>query len=65
MSLISRIPPSRRGSAALLAVLIGSTGIQTTTAVASTLFEKFHPVSVSGLRMTTAADVLLLSLIHI
>ncbi|MCT1367981.1 DMT family transporter [Kocuria massiliensis] len=60
MSLISRIPPSRRGSAALLAVLIGSTGIQTTTAVASTLFEKFHPVSVSGLRMTTAAVVLLL-----
>ncbi|WP_051687706.1 EamA family transporter [Curtobacterium sp. S6] len=60
MSLVSRIPPSRRGSAALLAVLIGSTGIQTTTAVASTLFEKFHPVSVSGLRMTTAAVVLLI-----
>ncbi|MFI8596419.1 EamA family transporter [Kocuria koreensis] len=60
MSLTERIPRRHRGTTALIAVLIGSTGIQTTSAVATTLFEKFSPVSVSGLRMTTAAVVLLL-----
>lgn len=60
MPLVDRIPPRRRGTAALLAVLVGSTGIQITAAVASTLFDRFNPISVSGLRMTTAALVLLL-----
>ncbi|WP_178945450.1 DMT family transporter [Kocuria sp. TGY1127_2] len=60
MPLVDRISPRHKGTTALLAVLVGSTGIQITAAVASTLFEKFNPVSVSGLRMTTAAVVLLL-----
>lgn len=60
MSLISRIPERHRGTTALVAVLIGSTGIQSMAALATTLFEKVGPVAVSGLRMFTAAVVLLL-----
>ena len=41
MELAERIPKKHRGTAALIAVLIGSTGIQVTTAVATGLFERF------------------------
>lgn len=54
-----RIPRRHRGTAALLAVLVGSTGIQTSAAVATSLFEKFDPTAVSGLRLVTAAVLLL------
>ncbi|OAX62707.1 hypothetical protein A5N15_04460 [Rothia kristinae] len=40
-------------------MLIGSTGIQVTTAVATGLFERFSPPTVSGLRLLTAAVILL------
>ena len=41
-------------------MLVGSTGIQSMAALATTLFDDLGPVAVSGLRMTTAAVVLLL-----
>ncbi|SQC36728.1 Inner membrane transporter rhtA [Rothia kristinae] len=59
MELAERIPKKHRGTAALIAVLIGSTGIQVTTAVATGLFERFSPPAVSGLRLLTAAVILL------
>ncbi|WP_058743618.1 EamA family transporter, partial [Rothia kristinae] len=59
MELAERIPKKHRGTAALIAVLIGSTGIQVTTAVATGLFERFSPPTVSGLRLLTAAVILL------
>lgn len=59
MAPAERIPQHRRGTVALLAVMVGSTGIQTTSAVASTLFDRFGPLAVSGLRMVTAALLLL------
>ena len=59
MELAERIPQKHRGTAALIAVLIGSTGIQVTTAVATGLFERFSPPAVSGLRLLTAAVILL------
>lgn len=58
-TLRDRVPRRHRGTVALLAVLVGSTAIQITTAAATGLFERFSPTAVSGLRMLTAAVVLL------
>ncbi|MCP3426266.1 EamA family transporter [Rothia sp. AR01] len=59
MSLTERIPHRHRGTAAVLAVLLGATALQSTAALATTLFERLGPTGVSGLRMLTAAVFLL------
>lgn len=58
--LADRIPQKHRGTIALGLVLIGSTGIQTTTAFVAPLFEHFAPVSITGMRMLIAATFLAL-----
>lgn len=54
----SKIPARHRGTAALLLVIAGSLGIQASTAILSTLFADFSPLTVAGLRMGAAAVIL-------
>jgi inner membrane transporter RhtA len=59
VTLTERIPHRHRGTVAVLAVLIGSTALQSTAALATTLFDRLGPIGVSGLRMLTGAVFLL------
>lgn len=56
--IIQSIPPKHRGTVALGLVLVGSLGIQTTTAFVSPLFEHFAPLTITGFRMLFAALLL-------
>ncbi|GGH60991.1 EamA family transporter [Rothia aerolata] len=59
-TIADKVPAQHRGTTALLFVILGSLGIQTSTAVVSTLFTEFSPISIAGLRMASAAVILLL-----
>ncbi|QRZ62001.1 DMT family transporter [Rothia sp. ZJ932] len=54
-TIVERIPREHRGTAAFVLVLMGSLGIQVSTAVAAPLFDVFSPVTVAGFRALIAA----------
>ncbi len=59
-ALAAKVPASRRGTAAFILVMLGSLGIQSSTALVSGLFDQFSPMAVAGLRMGCAAIILLI-----